>query len=280
MMPFNDQENVSILKELGRTDVETAERTGTGERTIRNIKNETRNRPRACTHAIDGFVRECVEFPWAVAAHLQVRDVMELIRASNFGTLRRRYGFSASSSAALATSCADDAHSCERWSHALFAYWFYFGMSLSRDGIDATYRDPEPLDGLADVLLDLLGGRSEPWAFVLRFKVIGNREMRAWNESDRRASVTMRSRIDAVGYLDSALEYNDVVPKYPVVPMNALAVASRFEDRERYEPLLERIRQIDSRFPDRTPWPGGFDSNDQDFVDFRCWHASRWGLVS
>lgn len=270
-MPFSEMEWVYLLKTEGLTDIEIAGRAGGAERTIRAIKKMAGRRSSAFENSLDRTGTEAIHLPWPAEAHDQARRMLALIGQGRWNDLQEGYAFSSRTSvqAALATDPVA-AVSPEQWGHALIAYVFQLGMQFSSLGSHVRYR--EDWDAVVEVMLALLKHRDENWARVLRFKVSGNRIVLTWKRTtprSARASAEMRTRIEKADYRNQLVAYNDLVPGNAVAPFNALAIASRFGERERYPDLLFRLQRADRKYRDVASI---IDPNfDDDFDDFRDW---------
>lgn len=274
-MPFNENELIPIIKGEGLTDLEIAVRVGICERKLRSIKNTFGRKPTS-ENELNFVLTELVELPWSEDAHAQVRYMTNLIRSSRWNDLYQHLAFSSKTSVEKTLELdLTSPVSSQDWGHALVAYHFQLGMELSTLGKHAESRSN--WEDVVNTILKLLEGREENWAKILRFKVAGNRVVIAWKRAtgNDRASVAMKQLIDDVGYREKLIAFNDLVPKDPVAPFNALAIASRFGEREHYQDLLARLKRANPEFdPDPDPGPvAGHDPDfDEDFDDFRDWY--------
>lgn len=273
-MPFTEMEWVWLLKAEGLTDLDIAERAGGAERTIRSIKKELGRKPSAFEEGLNRVGTEKISLPWSDEAHAQAKRMLDLIRNARWHDLHQSFAFSSKSSVAAALAIdLKSSVSAEDWGHALTAYTFQLGMQFSSLGSHAS--DREDWEAIVDVMLSLLSGCDDDWAKVLRFKVAGNRIVTAWKRTtprNDRASEKMKEMIEKSGYREHLIAFNDLVPNDHVAPFNALAIASRFKERERYQDLLARLQRSDDRYQDvKSITDPDFDD---DFDDFRKWYAA------
>lgn len=273
-MPFTEMEWVWLLKAEGLTDLDIAGRAGGAERTIRSIKKEFGRKPSAFEEGLNRVGAEVISLPWSDEAHAQARRMLEMIRNARWHDLHQSFAFSARSSVAAALAIDPNrSASAEDWGHALTAYTFQLGMQFSSLGSHAS--DRENWEAIVGVMLDLLNGRDGNWAKVLRFKVAGNRIVTAWKRTTPRTDRTsekMKEMIEKSGYREHLIAFNDLVPNDAVAPFNALAIASRFKEHDRYQDLLTRLQSADDLYLDiESITDPDFDD---DFEDFRKWYAA------
>ncbi|MCK7616021.1 hypothetical protein [Roseibium sediminicola] len=273
-MPFTEMELVWLLKAAGQKDVDIAVRVGSHDKTIRNIKKGLGRKSSAYEDGLEIMVSEFVSYPWSQLAHDQVRRMLGLIRTARWNDFHKSYAFSGESSFNLAMQIDSEGPVSEDdWGHALVAYAFKLGMQLS--SLTAHVQHREGWEEAAGLMLKLLGKSNEDWAKVLRFKVAGNRIILVWKRTphEKRANAEMRELIETSGYSDHLIGFNEIIPKDPVAPFNALAIASRFGNQDRYQDLYERLVKADGRYRNlETLEDPDFDT---DFDDFRRWYRSN-----
>lgn len=273
-MPFTEMEIVWLFKAEGLTDLDIAGRVKSAERTIRTIKKKTGHKPSLFNGELQRTRAELNELPWSQDAHAQVLQMIELIRRGRYSELHKNFAFPSETSFAIAKKIKPDAKVSEAdWGHALVAYHFKLGMQFSTQQNHIAYRDG--WDKTVDLMLKLLSKVEANWARILLFKVTANRIVIAWKRTKRseRGSKAMQDLVNATCYRERLIAFNEIVPSDPVAPFNALAIASRFNDKNSFEDLLKRLQEADHRYTDiNTIKDPDFDD---DFENFRAWYATK-----
>lgn len=278
-MPISEMEWLWLLKDEGMSDLDIAERTGGSERTIRSIKKTTGRKPSAFEEGINQTGIEIIELPWPNEAHWQARRITELIRSDKLNELYKSFAFTSNICVThLRKLDKDDIFSEEDWGCAIIAFLFLMGMQLSRLTHHARYRKDDSWDFVVEMLLELLSGRDENWANLLKYKVSGNYIVIRWkNLSPRgedRSSDEIKSLLEKFQYREHLIAFSDLIPSDSVAPFNALAIASRLHDRDNYPDLLKRLQIADRRYQDIDNITD--PEFDDDFDDFRCWYKSSF----
>lgn len=272
-MAFNLMEYVIILKEEGLTDLEISTRVGVVEKTIRSIKNSSAGIKRASEKGLLRVAIERCKLPWNSDAHEQAQIVLKLIEEKRFDDLHNSYAFSAKVSIDLVSRLVEkDSLSDLDWGQLLFCYVFLLGMQLSASSNHSHYHDSNDWTKITEALISRLESINEAWAQIFRYKVTGNvivcRWKRTFPRRDRGSAKMMKS-VDDSNYFKELITYNDLVPREPVAPFNALAIASRFKRRKLYKDLWERLQKSDRKYSNLDSVQD--DDFDDDFEDFFQW---------
>lgn len=309
-MPLNLQELASIIKAVtGWSDEEFARQIGTNTKYV-SLMRRGKLEPRQAAVFYRNMVNVLSKkftFPWSSQAQAHIFSMMQLIQEKAFDDFFEKHGFSGhvmfdhllnigldesevASESRQTVLLTEVQKTPIFWGEVLIG--FYFVVAL--DHPDAQEKNPSPIeisdkdrDRVYNILLKLIGDEAkgeeeEAWRTVLRGKVLQLFLAAKWNrldaQSDARASKEIKKWVDDLSLQERLIAYNDFVPDVYSAPFGALAVASRFKQRDRYEDALGRLQKqnIEQRF---NTLEGIFEMRssdgdsdfDEDFDDFIAW---------
>lgn len=268
-MAFTTYEWVWILRQDGWTDLKTSNAIGVVERTVSKIKNGQNDGARQAA-LIEQLGLESIALPWSDAANYQMRAMLNLVANEQFNDLYRYFGFTARSTVdAVLSAARQSTPDAAEWGRVLISYAFLLGMRLSKN--DTHRAASAGWDEVSQRLLEMLSGRTEAWAKVLRFKVLGNIVVIPWKSASavKRRSAEMTKLIENSGYFEALEEFSQIIPKNAVAPFNALAIASAFGWEEHFESLFDKLVLADPKYRDFA----NVEDNeiDEDFDAFLRW---------
>jgi len=218
--------------------------------------------------------------PWSMKAIYQAIEIRSLIR-KKVGFFSYARLFEPAMTWALESLSEDRTKNLTdqaRFDRLLVGYFFMFGLKRLKER-DAAHFDlvngyephwnlvTKELLGRLSGIKKRSGGQeteeSPDWAKILRLKIIQNLISIEWNDCRRedRNTEAIKKRfqsfapvreivaydgMDGIGSALAALhEYNRIVPGHMEAPLCELAIASRWEDRERYPAILRRLNGTD-----------------------------------
>jgi hypothetical protein len=149
-------------------------------------------------------------------------------------------------------------------------------MCFAKSGDFGTLEARKVFDRSRELALRSLAPRTEAWAKILHSRLVSTAFALQWNQTPRdlRDSPEMRKRVEDARLFETLEAVNDLMPKSHRAPFSALAAASRFKMREKYEDLHRRIVRAAPRFkdPQKLAEDPFFDN---DFDDFRIWLSAK-----
>jgi len=215
---------------------------------------------------------------WSVEAENVNEDIEQLTEQSSWSEINRRHQF-------LIDSTKDQFDKIERaelkslsakeFGLVLVHYNYLTAMRLSKSSL-CTDDVKERFARAQAICLKLLAGRTATWAVILGHRVATRGFAAIWNSTpvEDRDSQEMRARVEREKMFDRYNALNDLLPKNRGAPFNALSVASRFKERERYNDLWRRLVHAAPEF--KKPLDVKDDPHfDADFDDFRLWAATH-----
>ena len=226
------------------------------------------------------FNDERFDFPWTLEAHQKVIAIRNQFRNKNWQELYNAECFPIQVFVEeLRNLNLETIEPCKLlWGKALVAFFFVSAMIQSEHADYKEKYSPDDLALVTDIVLRLLEtAPRRPWAVVLAFTVDQLGIATKWNNADSqsndRRSEEMRLWLEKNRIRERLVEYNDHVPFEYDAPFSALAIASRFEERDSYKGLLKRIKRA-KRFASLENAAEAVLKDkdaDEDFDDFRCW---------
>jgi len=197
--------------------------------------------------------------------------------------IHKTYAFSADRAyAAVGKIDADSPpYSAADWGNILFAFYYYLAMLTSNDSSYHNVESKTRFDLCQAKFAAMLATVDAPWATLYALKVSANRIVECWNSTPRaeRDTPAMRTMIEQYRYFDMIESFGKIVPDDPIVPFNALAIASRLNLPDRFPPLLAQLKRADKSYKDieatGIPSGPGDPFYDDDFDNFRHWLSAR-----
>ena len=288
-MPLRYDEWGPVLKEAGLSYQEIAIRMSRSDKYVREVKSGKRvpKYPARWESEIGRIAAEVVALPWSLEAQEQIIVIMNLFRTKQFAEISRLFSFSSRAMLENVRSCDPTdgiMPSPMLWGQSLSVFYVLFALRhANSSGLPEKFSEADWVH-VVRVLLALLDTEAEAtWAVILRYKVEQLRLAAKWNAldpiGDARRSDEMRQWLADTDMRNRLLAYNGMVPHVLEAPFAAMAIASRFCDRDSYPDILARLQVIDDRY--RTV--EGIESLsldkdfNEDFNDFRVWAmANRW----
>ena len=286
-MPYKAFEVIKLLRLLGCSQAEIAKMGTMGVANVgRLYRRETKGRqPAVVIRSLMNNLSEQTNLPWDIDAQNQVIDIQERIRMRQFTELDQLFGFSSGVMIDDLLQHSDPKEIVDNpgnWGKALVGYFFLWGMRNSNSAAlvmkYSRYSDAD-WSRLTNTLKHLVELHKESeWAALLGCKLEQNSLAEKWNpldpNSDERSSPEMAQWLEDNLTRQKLINYNDLIPEVFEAPASAMAIASRFKERDSYPGILSRLQRIDDRFKtlDGIRHLSQEDSNfDKDFADFFAW---------
>ncbi|NVK22674.1 MAG: hypothetical protein HWD86_09170 [Kangiellaceae bacterium] len=290
-MPLRYDEWVPVLKAAGLSYQEIADRMSRSERYVRAVKGGQREPkyPALWEREIGQIAAEVIALPWSLEAQEQIIAIMNLLRTKQFAEIDRLFGFS--SQIMLEQVRAHEpmdaiSPSPVLWGQTLSVFYVLFALRRANSsGLPDKFSEGDWLK-VVGVLLALLETEAEAtWAVILRYKVEQLRLAAKWNaldpKGDDRRSDEMRQWLTETDMRNRLLAYNDLIPHVLEAPFAAMAIASRFSDRDSYPDILARLQAIDDRYKTVEGIESLSADKDfnEDFEDFFAWAKANRRLI-
>lgn len=277
-MPLPEMDVIGILERKGFKKSTIARRVRATNRTIRDISNKPRYKPSSFSRDISQYAFELLSWPWSKETQIQITRMIELIRCDQHHDLYETYAFSAG---VAIDTVIEAKHLAERgektnltsedlWGSILISYLFLLGVRRSSMSSLIEKYNTDTWNIVINALREKLKSIDEEWARLLSFRVALNAVVFQWNVAsprDTRSSPEMKAWMNEQGYRGELLLLNDIVPNDPDPVFNAVAIASRFEDRPSYEDLLVRFERAGENVDNLR--------SDDDFKDFLNWYDAK-----
>lgn len=290
-MPLRYDEWVPVVKGAGLSYQQIADRMSRSDRYFRAIKDGQRKPkyPALWEREIGRIAAEVVTLPWSLEAQEQIIRVMNLFRTKQFAEIDELFTFSSQvmlEQVRAYDPAKDLAPSAMLWGQTLSVFYVLFALrQANNSGLSNKFSEADWVQ-VVDVLLALLNTEADAtWAVILRYKVEQLRLAAKWNSldptGDARRSEEMRQWLADVDMRRRLLAYNDLVPHVLEAPFAALAIASRFGERDSYPDILARLQAIDERYRSVAGIESLSADKDfnEDFEDFRKWVMMNRSLI-
>lgn len=289
-MPLNYKEMSRVMRTIGMTNTQIAEVTSVGVRNVSSMYNghSTPRKPANFERLALKSLSARIAFPWPLDAAIEMISLREMGAMRDQRGLVNNYEFSARVmiNATLCTF-SDPSFDPQKvdedtWGSALLGFFFILAMRGIRSSAIQKDFYKDEWEVLVKGLEDLLGTLppEDEWVKFLRIKVAAAKFNVFWNaldkKNDERSSEDTRAWVSRTNVRALLLEYNDMIPHDVDAPFTAMAIASRFKDREAYSDIQSRLTAIDPSFGDPTSFTdktflSKYPEFDEDFADFVAW---------
>jgi len=282
-MPLDDGETITALNRDAKM-TSTGIFTYTGLPTRSQTAEKTRISRKGPHHRpLTELAHEKLALAWTPEAGYVIEDILELSENSALSDIEHRNAFYLRQlrlqiSTILAKSPAQ--LSIEETSLLLISYHYLVAMRLSKQSAFCTDAVVKQYPVVRDACLTFLKDRRGLWPKMLTNRIVTQSFGINWNDTPRkrRNSDKMRSLAEKADLFRRYEEMNDLFPKRSGAPHNALATASRFEERHRYSDLWNRLVRADPNYKEMLKTGTRDAFFDDDFCDFFKWAATNLEL--